>query len=162
MTESVEFSTLYTKNELAPARTLDVIREEWLQIIIGAFTPLASLALFHMVTVFPLSWIVLNSSEHLVPFIVIEIIAAIFGLVAILASGPIADRIGRRRLLWQMAIAIAVFAVVSPLLLGRGGNSGRSILRAYRVCSAGFVAWSVGRVPRHRERHSRTVTRHRL
>ncbi|ASJ75691.1 MFS transporter [Granulosicoccus antarcticus] len=127
LTESVEFKTLYTSNELAPARTLDVIREEWQQIIIGAFTPLASLALFHMVTVFPLSWIMLNSSEHLELFIVIEIIAATFGLVAILASGPIADRIGRRRLLLRMAIAIAIFAVVSPLLLGRGGIVGEAL-----------------------------------
>ncbi|NND91837.1 MAG: MFS transporter [Granulosicoccus sp.] len=127
LTESDEFRVLYTRNELAPARTLDVIREEWLQIIIGAFTPLASLALFHMVTVFPLGWIVLNSSEHLELFIVIEIIAATFGLAAILASGPIADRIGRRRLLWQTAIAIAVFAVVSPIMLGRGGILGEAV-----------------------------------
>jgi MFS family permease len=127
LAESDEFKTLFTRNELAPARTLDVVREEWLQIIIGAFTPLASLALFHMVTVFPLSWIVLYSSEHLELFIVIEIIAAIFGLAAILASGPIADRIGRRRLLWQMAIAIAVFAVISPVMLGRGGIIGEAL-----------------------------------
>ena len=127
LAESEEFKTLYTKNELAPAPTLTIVREEWLQIIIGAFTPLASLALFHMVTVFPLSWIVLNSNEHLELFIVIEIIAAAFGLVAILASGPIADRIGRRRLLWQMAIAIAVFAIVSPLLLGHGSIIGEAI-----------------------------------
>ncbi len=127
LAESDEFKTLYTENELAPERTLTVVREEWLQIIIGAFTPLASLALFHMVTVFPLSWIVLNSKEYLELFIVIEIIAAAFGLAAILASGPIADRIGRRRLLWQMAIAIAVFAIVSPFLLGRGGIIGESI-----------------------------------
>ncbi len=126
LAESVEFKKLYTANELAPARSLDVIREEWLQIIIGAFTPLASLALFHMVTVFPLGWIMLNSSEHLELFIIIEIIAAIFGLGAILASGPIADKIGRRKLLWQSAIAIGVFAVLSPFLLGRGGILGEA------------------------------------
>ncbi len=79
-----------------------------------------------MVTVFPLGWIMLNSSEHLELFIVIEIIAAIFGLGAILASGPIADKIGRRKLLWQSAIAIGVFAVLSPFLLGRGGILGEA------------------------------------
>lgn len=126
LAESVEFKSLYSANQLTPAPSLDVIREEWLQIILGAFTPLASLALFHMVTVFPLGWIVLNSSEHLELFIVIEIIAATFGLGAILASGPIADKIGRRKLLWQSAIAIGVFAVVSPFLLGRGGIVGEA------------------------------------
>lgn len=127
LTESEEFQQLFTETELAPQRTLTVIREEWQQIIIGAFTPLASLALFHMVTVFPLSWIALNDPDHLVLFIIIEIVAASFGLAAILASGPIADRIGRRKLLWQMAIAIAIYAVVSPIMLGRGGILGEAI-----------------------------------
>ena len=127
LTESPEFRQLFTETELAPQPTLAVVRQEWLQIIIGAFTPLASLALFHMVTIFPLSWIALNDEEHLVLFIVIEIIAAGLGLGAILVSGIIADRIGRRKLLWQMAIAIGVFAVVSPLVLGKGGILGEAI-----------------------------------
>ena len=38
-------------------------KEQWRSIIIGAFAPLASFALFHMVTVFPLSWIFLFTRE---------------------------------------------------------------------------------------------------
>ena len=33
-------------------------------ILIGAFTPLATFALFHMVTVFPLSWVYLTTGER--------------------------------------------------------------------------------------------------
>ena len=118
LTESTEFQQLFTQTELAPQPTLTVLRQEWLQIIVGAFTPLASLALFHMVTIFPLSWIALHAPDHLVLFIIIEVVAATLGLGAIIASGTIADRIGRRRLLVYMAVAIGLFAIVSPSCWG--------------------------------------------
>ena len=127
LTESVEFQRLFTETELAPQPTITVVKQEWLQIIVGAFTPLASLALFHMVTIFPLSYIALNVPEHLVLFIIFEIVAATFGLGAIIASGFIADRIGRRQHLKHMAIAIGLFAIVSPFMLGRGGIAGEVI-----------------------------------
>ena len=127
LTQSEEFKSLFTETELAPQPTLTVVRQEWMQIITGAFTPLASLALFHMVTIFPLSWIALNDPENLRLFIIIEIVAAAMGLAAILASGTIADRIGRRRHLTYMAVAIGVFAVVSPFMLGRGGIVGETV-----------------------------------
>src|SRR3546814_13055358 len=67
-------------------------------IIAGAFAPLASFALFHMVTVFPLSWIFLFTSQPPARFLTIELIGAAVGVAAMLASGLIADRIGRRLL----------------------------------------------------------------
>ena len=42
-------------------------------ILIGAFAPLASFALFHMVTVFPLSWVYLLPAPRCRRFLVIEI-----------------------------------------------------------------------------------------
>ncbi len=65
--------------------------------MLGAFAPLASFALFHMVTVFPLSWVFLFTRESPVRFLIIEIVAAVFGVAAIVASGVIADRVGRKR-----------------------------------------------------------------
>ena len=127
LTASEEFQHLFTETELTPQPTAAVVREEWKQIIIGAFTPLASLALFHMVTIFPLSWIALNDPQNLQLFIIIEIVAAAMGLAAIVASGVIADRIGRRRHLANMAIAIGVFSIMSPVMLGRGGIVGEAI-----------------------------------
>ena len=123
---SHEFRTLFTEAELQPRPVLATIREEWLNIIIGAFTPLATLALFHMVTVFPLGWIYLNTPEDAVAFLVIEIIGALFGLGAIITSGFIADQIGRRTLLTYCAVGIAVYAIISPLMLGLG-RSGEAL-----------------------------------
>lgn len=120
MVVSDEFEVLFNERKLRPRPVMETLREEWLNIIIGAFTPLATLALFHMVTVFALGWVNLHAPENTVAMMWIEIIGAMFGLGAIIASGHIADRIGRRTLLQICAAGIAIFAVLSPLLLGLG------------------------------------------
>ena len=73
-----------------------------------------------MVTVFPLSWVYLTNVAQMPAFLGIEIGTTLIYLAAIVGSGAIADRIGRRRLLIVCAVAIAVFAVVAPLLLDAG------------------------------------------
>ncbi|WBU61304.1 MFS transporter [Paracoccus albus] len=117
---SEEFESLYDEAALRPRINPRLLREESMNIIAGTFVPLATLALFHMVTVFPLAWIYLNAPENITGFLLIEIVGALIGLGSIIASGFIADRIGRRSLLRNCAIAIAVYAVISPLLLSLG------------------------------------------
>ncbi len=115
-----EFRRLFETRDLQPESPAATLRTEWKTIVIGAFAPLASFALFHMVTVFPLSWVFLFTEEAPTRFLVIESVAAAFGVVAIVVSGLLADRIGRRRLLSYSALAIAVFSGFAPQLLGLG------------------------------------------
>ena len=56
----------------------------------------------------------------------VEFLGAICGIVAIICSGLIADRIGRRNQLAVGAVLIAIFAFVAPWLLD-GGVTGRHI-----------------------------------
>ena len=120
MVATPEFAALFESRELQPARVSNTIRHEGRNIVIGAFAPLASFALFHMVTVFPLSWVFLFTRESPARFLVIETIGAIFGVFAMIASGVIADRIGRKPLLMGSALAIAVFSGFAPQLLDAG------------------------------------------
>ncbi|WP_322515114.1 MFS transporter [Rhodopseudomonas palustris] len=120
MVVTPEYSSLFESRELQPGRVLDTVRHDGRNIIIGAFAPLASFALFHMVTVFPLSWVFLFTRESPVRFLIIETIGAMFGVVAIIVSGMLADRIGRKPLLLGSAIAIAVFSGFAPQLLDAG------------------------------------------
>jgi MFS family permease len=120
MVATPDYDTLFRSRELQPAAITDTLRHEGRHIIIGAFAPLASFALFHMVTVFPLSWIFLFTRESPVRFLVIEMIGAVVGVAAIVASGLIADRVGRPTLLMGSAIAIAVYSGFAPQLLDAG------------------------------------------
>jgi len=115
-----EYRELFLNRELQPSRVLDTVRAEGRNVLTGAFAPLASFALFHMVTVFPLSWVFLFTSEGIARFLIIETFSALFGLAAIVASGVIADRIGRKSLLMGSALAIAAFSGFAPQLLDAG------------------------------------------
>jgi len=116
------FQELFETRELQPTPVVTALKDEGPKIAIGAFAPLASFALFHMVTVFPLSWVYLFTQEAPVRFLMIEMVGAVFGLLAILASGVLADRYGRRTLLAITAVGIAIFAGVGPLLLNAGAT----------------------------------------
>ena len=115
-----EYKKQFESRDLQPTPIGRTIKAEGRNIIIGAFAPLASFALFHMVTVFPLSWIFLFTHQPPARFLVIELIGAAIGVAAMIASGLIADRIGRRQLLAVTAAAIAAFSGFAPQLLDRG------------------------------------------
>jgi len=120
MVVTPDYQRLFESRDLQPARIGDTLRAEGRHVLIGAFAPLASFAMFHMVTVFPLSWVYLFTQEGPARFLVIEAVGAVFGTAAIVVSGIIADRIGRRALLGGCAIAIAVFSGFAPQLLDGG------------------------------------------
>ena len=115
-----EFERLFESRELQPAPFWQTVRVEWRTIILGSFAPLASFALFHLVTVFPLSWVTLFSGENAERFLVVEIIGAVVCVLAMLASGFVADRVGRRAVLGVSAGLIAVYSGFAPQLLGAG------------------------------------------
>ena len=115
-----EFQRLFESRELQPSPPFETLFSEWRTILLGAFAPLASFALFHLVTVFPLSWVNLYAGEEPVRFLVIEAVGAIICVLAILASGLIADRVGRRAVLGVSAALIGAYSGFAPQLLGAG------------------------------------------
>jgi MFS family permease len=121
-----EYDQLLTEKELEPNRAGELLVSQGYNVILGAFGALASYALFHVVTVFPLSWILLYSKQSVTGFLAIQILAAILGIGGVLASGVIADRIGRRKTLGLFATLIAVFSGFAPTLLD-GGTLGQDV-----------------------------------
>jgi MFS family permease len=121
-----EYARLLDERELEPTKITELVRADGSTVIIGAFAALASYALFHLVTVFPLSWIILYSNQSVGEFLVVQMCGAILGAIGIVASGLIADRIGRHRTLETLAVMIAVFSGFAPTLLG-GGRTGQDI-----------------------------------
>lgn len=118
-----EYARQFQSRDLVPGRIRDTVKAEGWNIVAGAFAPLASFAMFHMVTVFPLSWIFLFTRQPPARFLVIELLGGLAGVAAMVASGLIADRIGRRQLLIATAVAIAAFSGFAPQMLD-GGDLG--------------------------------------
>ncbi|NIJ27750.1 MFS family permease [Brevundimonas terrae] len=114
------FQAAFLSTELKPTPIISTVREEHTKMLIGIFAPLATFAMFHMVTVYPLSWVYLYTEENPARFLMIELIGACFGVAAIVASGWLADRYGRRKLVGGSAAAIAAFSGFAPQLLDGG------------------------------------------
>ena len=121
-----EYEQLLSQRELEPSDIGELFRSQWHNMALGAFAALASYALFHLVTVFPLSWILLYSKQSVSEFLAIQVIGGLLGAGGIVASGLIADRIGRRRTVGAFAILIAVFSGFAPTLLD-GGTLGQDV-----------------------------------
>jgi MFS family permease len=121
-----EYEQLLSERELEPSSGWELFRSQGVNVILGAFGALASYALFHLITVFPLSWITLFSKQSVTEFLGVQIVGGFLGAAGIVGSGLIADRIGRRATLAVLAGLIAVFSGFAPTLLD-GGTLGQDV-----------------------------------
>lgn len=112
-----EYERALEQRELEPTPAGELLRAQGYNIFIGAFAALASYALFHLVTVFPLSWIQLYSDQPVASFLGVQIIGGLLAAVAVIVSGWLADRFGRRNTLGTLAALIGLFSLVAPVLL---------------------------------------------
>ncbi|MDH5830992.1 MFS transporter [Luteimonas sp. M1R5S18] len=107
--------------ELEPTPVGELFRGRGRHVFIGAFAALASYAMFHIVTIFPLSWIELFTEDSVSGFLLLQVFGGVLAAAGIVASGMIADRVGRARTLGGTAVAIAMYSGFAPTLLGAGG-----------------------------------------
>lgn len=114
------YTELLQDRELQPVPVHEVMRDEGSNVLLGAFAALASFALFHLVTVFPLSWITLYTDQPVTQILGVQIVGAFLAAGAIMVSGWLSDHLGRRKLLGGMAVLIGVFSFMAPVLLNSG------------------------------------------
>lgn len=112
-----EFAKLFNAEELRPSPLGEVIKTEGRNILLGAFAPLGSYALFNMVSIFALSWALLFTTQSIGGFLIAQCIGAAVAIPCMVISGALANRIGRRRMLAIGAIAIAIYSGLTPLFL---------------------------------------------
>ena len=124
------YSQLLNDRELQPEPVHRVLRDEGGNVLLGAFAALASFALFHLVTVFPLSWISLQGSQPVTEVLAVQVVGAFLAAGGVLLSGALADRVGRRNLLGTMAVLIGIFSLLTPWLLGSGPGGNNAFLLA--------------------------------
>ncbi len=115
-----EYEQEMDQSDLEPVPLRELIEVKGRHVVIGAFAPLASYALFHIVTIFPLSWVLLFAKPSIVSLLWVQVLGGFIAIGGVLASGVIADRFGRIPTLGGLALAIAMFSGFAPTLLGGG------------------------------------------
>ncbi|MCO5089993.1 MFS transporter [Bosea sp. (in: a-proteobacteria)] len=143
MVATHEFAALMETRELMPVPLAELVRAHGATLVIGAFVPLASFALFHLVTIFPVSWINLFTDRSVSEFLLVQGAGGVVCAGAIVTSGLIADQIGRRNTLLLAGGMIALFSlssIVAPLLFG-DSLAGQTI---YVIIGFGLLGLSYG------------------
>ena len=135
-----EFAQLLKSRELVPSPLGEMVRHQWPNILLGAFAPLGSFALFHLVTVFPLSWATLFTEDDISEYLLVQVCGASLGVLTMLTSGIVADRFGRRVTLAIGAGLIAVFSLVGmlPMFL-QGTKVGAYLFIVFGFALLGFT-----------------------
>jgi MFS family permease len=137
---SKEFGSALEANELQPRPVFEMLRKHGHDVVLGAFVPLASFAMFHLVTIFPLSWVTLYGGQSAAEFLWVQVAGAAVGIIGIILSGMLADRIGRRSQLMVGAVIIAIFSFSAPFLLDAGGKG----QDAFIIIGFGILGLSFG------------------
>ena len=127
LVESDAFTKATRTNRVHKLPLAAVFKSNWRELILGTFIMLATYVLFYLMTTFSLSYgraattaPVAGLGYSYTTFVLMMIVGVLFFGVFTLASGPWADRFGRRRTLIWVTLGIIVFGLLFVPLLGAG------------------------------------------
>jgi len=127
LVESDSFTKIVTTKKVAKLPLAAVFKTNWRELILGTFIMLATYVLFYLMTTFSLSYgraatdaPVAGLGYSYTTFVLMMIAGVVFFGIFTLASGPWADRFGRRRTLLWVTAGIVVFGFLFVPLLGAG------------------------------------------
>jgi metabolite-proton symporter len=127
LVESDAFTKIVTTKKVAKLPLAAVFKSNWRELILGTFIMLATYVLFYLMTTFSLSYgraatdaPVAGLGYSYTTFVLMMIGGVVFFGIFTLASGPWADRFGRRRTLLWVTAGIVVFGFLFVPLLGAG------------------------------------------
>ncbi|MEO0881974.1 MAG: MFS transporter [Pseudomonadota bacterium] len=106
---------------LQSAPFVPMLQSQWRPILLSTMLPLASYALFHMVTVFPLGYVILYSDHDISRILLLQMLGGGLAIGSVIASGILADRYGRNWVLWVSNALILVLCLTINTLENRPG-----------------------------------------
>ncbi len=129
LVESETFREAEKKGAIRKLPLSTTFRYNWREVILGTFIMLATYVLFYLMSSFTLTYGTAKTDAtpgglgfSYTDFVLMQIIGVVFFGLFTLISGPVADMIGRRRLLIWTTVAIIVFGLSFQLFLQPRGD----------------------------------------
>ncbi|MGO1769589.1 MAG: MFS transporter [Microbacterium sp.] len=124
LVESEAFQNAEQKGRIRKAPIGFVFAKHWRQLLLGTFFMLATYVLFYLMTTFTLTYGQTPADADVpglgfsyVNFVIMQIFGVVFFGVFTLVSGPLADSLGRRRLLIWVTLGIIALGLLFPVFL---------------------------------------------
>lgn len=119
----------------------ELLQTQMKPILLSTFVPLASYAMFHLVTIFPLGYIEIETGHLPSSILLIQIIGATFAICGVILSGIVADQSNRRSVVkWSLPF----LAVTGVFIFALKGAPWLFILPAFTAL--GFAHGQAGAV----------------
>lgn len=150
LVESEAFVEAEKKGAIRKIPVGTTFRYHWREVILGTFIMLATYVLFYLMTSFTLKYG--TTAPTATPgglgitythFVLMQILGVVFFGVFTLLSGPVADAIGRRRLLIWVTVVIIAFGFSFPLWLTVRGSESFTGAMAQAFLIMGFTLMGV-------------------
>ncbi len=130
LVESEAFVQAEKKGAIQKLPLSTTFRHHWREVVLGTFIMLATYVLFYLMTSFTLTFGTAKANGtpaglgiSYTNFVLMQIVGVVFFGVFTMLSGPWADKLGRRKLLIWVTVAIIVFGLSFPLWLNSGSSS---------------------------------------
>jgi metabolite-proton symporter len=142
--ETPAFAKVVEKQERVSVPFVAVVKDHTSTLVLGTVMALATFVLFYFMTVFSLSWgtTALGYGRDL--FLPIQMIGVVFFGLAIPLSAVLADRYGRRRVLFWTSVAIGAFGFLLPVLFTADSVAGVTAFFVIGFALMGFTYGPLG------------------
>ena len=124
LVESAAFTAAEKRGAIRKMPLTTTFRFHWREVVLGTFIMLATYVLFYLMSSFTLTFGTAKATASpaglgigYTQFVLMQILGVVFFGIFTLLSGPLADSIGRRKLLLGVTMAIIVFGFSFPLWL---------------------------------------------
>lgn len=156
LVESETFKKAESQGAVVKMPLAQTLRHHFKAVVLGTFAMLATYVLFYLMTTFSLTYgTAPNPPKPGSPaglnipythFVLMQIAGVVFFGLFTLASGPLADRFGRRRMLLVVTVAIVIFALMFPLFLDdKSGGFGRmAVVELFLIIGFTLMGFTFG------------------
>ncbi len=131
ITETPSFENAKKEQQEVRIPFFTLLKSHKNQLIFGTFAAVTAFLVFYLMTVFTLSWATTDLGYSKRDFLLMQLFAVLFFAGCIPISALIADKIGRRKTLVYVTIAIGFFGFSFSYFL----NSGSDSLVAFFLCT---------------------------
>jgi metabolite-proton symporter len=143
ITETPVFAEAVARRERVKVPMAVVFRRYPKTLLLGMLAALATFVLFYLMTVFALSWGTTALGYSRERFLLIQLFGILFFALTIPVSAVLADKLGRRRTLIWVTVAIAIFGfVLAPLF--SSGPGGATLTTVIGLSLMGFTYGPLG------------------
>ncbi|TCD53878.1 MFS transporter [Alloscardovia theropitheci] len=148
LNESETFKKAVEQDKVVKSPLVDTFRFHFKEVVLGTFAMLATYVLFYLTTTWILSFGTTTVDKNglgipYTQFVLMQIVGVIFFGIFTLVSGPWADKIGRRKLLIWVTVAIIIFGLLFPLFLDFHHGSPASVWLVEAFLIIGFIMMGI-------------------